>query len=52
MMTSRYGAIVNVASVAGIGGLYDAHAYTAAKGAIVNLTRSFARRAAGRSARP
>jgi len=36
------GAIVNVASMAGITGLYDAHAYTAAKGAIVNLSRSMA----------
>ena len=36
------GSIVNVASMAGVTGLYDAHAYTAAKGAIVNLSRSMA----------
>lgn len=42
MIEAGQGAIVNVASMAGITGLYDAHAYTAAKGAIVNLTRSMA----------
>jgi meso-butanediol dehydrogenase / (S,S)-butanediol dehydrogenase / diacetyl reductase len=42
MLERGSGAIVNVASMAGITGLYDAHAYTAAKGAIVNLTRSMA----------
>jgi NAD(P)-dependent dehydrogenase (short-subunit alcohol dehydrogenase family) len=42
MIEQGSGAIVNVASMAGITGLYDAHAYTAAKGAIVNLTRSMA----------
>lgn len=36
------GCIVNVSSMAGVTGLYDAHAYTAAKGAIVNLGRSMA----------
>jgi meso-butanediol dehydrogenase/(S,S)-butanediol dehydrogenase/diacetyl reductase len=36
------GAIVNVASVLGLVGNPDAHAYTAAKGAIINLTRSMA----------
>lgn len=36
------GAIVNVASVLGLVGNRDAHAYTAAKGAIINLTRSLA----------
>ncbi len=36
------GSIVNVSSMAGVTGLYDAHAYTAAKGAIVNLGRSMA----------
>jgi NAD(P)-dependent dehydrogenase (short-subunit alcohol dehydrogenase family) len=40
MLEQGSGSIVNVASMAGITGLYDAHAYTAAKGAIVNLTRS------------
>jgi NAD(P)-dependent dehydrogenase (short-subunit alcohol dehydrogenase family) len=42
MIKQESGAIVNMASMAGITGLYDAHAYTAAKGAIVNLTRSLA----------
>jgi NAD(P)-dependent dehydrogenase (short-subunit alcohol dehydrogenase family) len=42
MLEQGSGAIVNVASMAGITGLYDAHAYTAAKGALVNLTRSMA----------
>ncbi len=42
MIKAGRGAIVNVASMAAITGLYDAHAYTAAKGAIVNLTRSMA----------
>jgi NAD(P)-dependent dehydrogenase (short-subunit alcohol dehydrogenase family) len=42
MLEQESGAIVNVASMAGVTGLYDAHAYTAAKGAIVNLTRSMA----------
>jgi NAD(P)-dependent dehydrogenase (short-subunit alcohol dehydrogenase family) len=42
MLERGTGSIVNVASMAGVTGLYDAHAYTAAKGAIVNLTRSMA----------
>jgi meso-butanediol dehydrogenase / (S,S)-butanediol dehydrogenase / diacetyl reductase len=42
MLEAGRGAVVNVGSMAGITGLYDAHAYTAAKGAIVNLTRSMA----------
>jgi meso-butanediol dehydrogenase / (S,S)-butanediol dehydrogenase / diacetyl reductase len=42
MLEQGSGAIVNVASMAGVTGLYDAHAYTAAKGALVNLTRSMA----------
>jgi NAD(P)-dependent dehydrogenase (short-subunit alcohol dehydrogenase family) len=42
MLKQESGAIVNVASMAGVTGLYDAHAYTAAKGAIVNLSRSMA----------
>jgi NAD(P)-dependent dehydrogenase (short-subunit alcohol dehydrogenase family) len=42
MLEQGGGAIVNVGSMAGVTGLYDAHAYTAAKGAIVNLTRSMA----------
>ena len=36
------GAIVNVASIGGIVGMADAHAYSAAKGGVVNLTRSMA----------
>jgi NAD(P)-dependent dehydrogenase (short-subunit alcohol dehydrogenase family) len=42
MIERGSGAIVNIASMAGITGLYDAHAYTAAKGALVNLSRSMA----------
>ena len=42
MIEAGRGSIVNVASMGGITGLYDAHAYTAAKGAIVNLSRSMA----------
>jgi NAD(P)-dependent dehydrogenase (short-subunit alcohol dehydrogenase family) len=42
MIEQESGAIVSVASMAGVTGLYDGHAYTAAKGAIVNLTRSMA----------
>ena len=34
------GSIINISSVLGLMGNHDAHAYTAAKGAIVNLTRS------------
>ncbi len=36
------GSIVNVASIWGLTGAVDAHAYTTAKGAIVNLSRSLA----------
>ncbi|HVX32563.1 MAG TPA: SDR family NAD(P)-dependent oxidoreductase [Solirubrobacterales bacterium] len=42
MIEAESGAIVNISSMAGITGLYDAHPYTAAKGAIVNLGRSLA----------
>jgi NAD(P)-dependent dehydrogenase (short-subunit alcohol dehydrogenase family) len=42
MMKAGSGSIVNVASMGGVTGLYDGHTYTAAKGAIVNLTRSLA----------
>ena len=42
MLEQGGGSIVNVSSMAGVTGLYDAHAYTAAKGAIANLTRSMA----------
>jgi NAD(P)-dependent dehydrogenase (short-subunit alcohol dehydrogenase family) len=34
------GSIVNVASISGLQGLAGAHTYTAAKGAMINLTRS------------
>lgn len=36
------GSIINVASISGFTGLTAAHAYTAAKGAMINLTRSLA----------
>jgi NAD(P)-dependent dehydrogenase (short-subunit alcohol dehydrogenase family) len=42
MVENESGAIVNIASMAGLTGLYDAHPYTAAKGAIINLGRSLA----------
>ena len=42
MLEREKGSIVSVASMAGLTGLYDAHPYTAAKGAIVNLGRSMA----------
>jgi NAD(P)-dependent dehydrogenase (short-subunit alcohol dehydrogenase family) len=42
MLKQGSGSIINIASMAGVTGLYDAHAYTAAKGAIVNLSRSMA----------
>jgi meso-butanediol dehydrogenase / (S,S)-butanediol dehydrogenase / diacetyl reductase len=42
MLERGRGSIVNVSSMAGVTGLYDAHAYTAAKGAIANLSRSMA----------
>jgi NAD(P)-dependent dehydrogenase (short-subunit alcohol dehydrogenase family) len=42
MLEAGRGSIVNMSSMAGITGLYDAHAYTAAKGAILNLGRSMA----------
>jgi NAD(P)-dependent dehydrogenase (short-subunit alcohol dehydrogenase family) len=42
MLEAKSGSIVHVASMAGITGLYDGHTYTAAKGAIVNMSRSMA----------
>ncbi|MCD9197699.1 SDR family NAD(P)-dependent oxidoreductase [Aeromicrobium wangtongii] len=42
MLENESGSIVNVASMGGVTGLYDGHTYTAAKGAIMNLTRSMA----------
>ena len=41
-LLERGGSVVNVASVAGLGGDYAMTAYNAAKGAVVNLTRSMA----------
>lgn len=40
MQKQSSGSIVNVASISGIQGLPVAHTYTAAKGAMINLTRS------------
>ena len=42
MIEAGGGAVVNVASIGGLMGMPDAHAYTAAKGGMVNLTRSMA----------
>ncbi len=42
MLERKAGSIVNVASIGGIKGMGDAHAYSAAKGGMVNLTRSLA----------
>lgn len=42
MRRAGAGAIVNVASIGGVRGMPDAHAYSAAKGGVVNLTRSMA----------
>jgi NAD(P)-dependent dehydrogenase (short-subunit alcohol dehydrogenase family) len=42
MIQKGGGAVVNVASIGGMMGMPDAHAYTAAKAGMVNLTRSMA----------
>lgn len=42
MQEQKKGAIVNVASIYGMIGVTNAHAYTASKGAIINYTRSLA----------
>ncbi|SHK95835.1 NAD(P)-dependent dehydrogenase, short-chain alcohol dehydrogenase family [Pseudonocardia thermophila] len=42
MLKAGRGSIVNVASMSGMTGLTSAHTYTAAKGAVINLTRSMA----------
>jgi NAD(P)-dependent dehydrogenase (short-subunit alcohol dehydrogenase family) len=42
MRRTGAGSIVNVASIWGLTGAADAHAYTTAKGAIINLSRSMA----------
>ncbi len=42
ILESGGGAIVNVSSTGGVRGMYDAHAYSAAKAGMINLTRSMA----------
>lgn len=42
MQKQGKGSIVNVASIYGMGGVENAHAYTASKGAMINYTRSLA----------
>lgn len=50
-LLERGGSVVNVASVAGLGGDAGMTGYNAAKGAVVNLTRSLAVEFAGRGVR-
>jgi len=40
MKARKKGAILNIASIFGLGGAPNAHTYTATKGAIINLSRS------------
>jgi NAD(P)-dependent dehydrogenase (short-subunit alcohol dehydrogenase family) len=42
MIAGGGGAVVNVSSIGGVMGMADAHAYTAAKAGVANLTRSMA----------
>jgi 3-oxoacyl-[acyl-carrier protein] reductase len=42
MRKSGGGSIVNVSSIGGVAGMLDAHAYSAAKGGVISLTRSLA----------
>lgn len=42
MMAAKKGAIVNIASVSGMGGDYGMTAYNASKGAIINMSRAMA----------
>jgi NAD(P)-dependent dehydrogenase (short-subunit alcohol dehydrogenase family) len=42
MKSQRYGRIINMSSIAGIGGFLDAPAYCASKGGVVNLTKALA----------
>ena len=42
MLAQKYGTIINCSSVSGLAGDYNTVAYSAAKGAVTNLTRSMA----------
>lgn len=42
MRKNRYGRIVNIASTAGVVGAWNLHAYSATKGAVIQLTKSMA----------
>jgi 3-oxoacyl-[acyl-carrier protein] reductase len=42
MKAQRYGRIINMSSIAGIGGFLNAPAYCASKGGVVNLTKALA----------
>jgi NAD(P)-dependent dehydrogenase (short-subunit alcohol dehydrogenase family) len=42
IIESGGGAVVNVSSIGGVRGMFDAHTYSAAKAGMVNLTRSMA----------
>lgn len=42
MREQRHGRIINLSSIAGMGGFLDCPAYCASKGAIINLTRALA----------
>jgi NAD(P)-dependent dehydrogenase (short-subunit alcohol dehydrogenase family) len=42
MRRKRYGKIVNMSSIAGLGGFLNAIAYCASKGGVVNLTKALA----------
>ncbi len=50
-LVERGGSVVNVASLAGLGGDYAMTSYNAAKGAVVNVTRSLAVELAARGVR-
>jgi len=47
MKRKRYGKIVNMSSIAGLGGFLNAIAYCASKGGVVNLTKALACELAG-----
>jgi NAD(P)-dependent dehydrogenase (short-subunit alcohol dehydrogenase family) len=47
MKAQKYGRIINMSSIAGIGGFLDAPAYCASKGGVVNLTKALACELAG-----